>query len=299
MKKLLIIGADSFIARAFIETYHTEFDILGYSRKKIEYCKYLLSIDFSDISDEHFQWADIVMNFAAIVHQPKETNKVLYEKVNTLLPLNLAKRAKERGVAQFIQMSTISVYGTESYINVNTSVNPDTLYGKSKLEADYKLLNYKDNTFEVSICRPPMVYGKYKAPGNMKNLIKLIKIGIPLPFKGINNKRDFINIQNLVQYLSITIEKKIGGIILISDQEAVSTEYLCRIIIKYLNKKLILVKMPKMALNLIKVIWSEKYNKLFGSLRIKTNFQFENLINRTSVEEGIKRMIIDDKYNII
>ncbi|MDP3041577.1 MAG: NAD-dependent epimerase/dehydratase family protein [Candidatus Omnitrophota bacterium] len=58
---------------------------------------------------------------------------------------------------------------------------------------------------EVVILRLPLVYG-VGVKANFKNLIKLAGSGLPLPFKGINNRRSFLYIGNLVDAIGVCVE---------------------------------------------------------------------------------------------
>jgi len=188
-------------------------------------------------------------------------------------------------------MSTIAVYGDKYSVDLRTPPSPSNAYGCSKYKADEELLKLLDEQFKVAIVRPPMVYGGGKAPGNMMRLIKLVDMRIPLPFKGINNKRDFININNLIQYLSIIAEKQLDGVFIVSDKEAISTEYLIKLINQTLGRKNLTVKIPSFALKFMRWIRPLEYNKLFGTLHLETNFPFEDLIQRYTIEQGIREMV--------
>lgn len=288
---VFIIGSDSFIAHHFIQAYNKHFSIHSVSLAATGFEREQVLPDFFSISDASFIRSDIVINFAAIVHRPDIKDDKLYDEVNHKLTILNAQKAKQAGVKLFIQMSTIAVYGNASSIDVNTPVNPQNAYARSKLKADEELLALQDEYFKVAIVRPPMVYGGGKAPGNMLRLIKLADKGLPLPFKEINNKRDFINVHNLVQYLVIITKKQLNGIHLISDHEPVSTEYILQMISKYLGKKIPLFKIPDMGLRLLKKIRPNEFNKLFGTLSIETTFPNEDMIQRFTVEDGIREMV--------
>ena len=99
---------------------------------------------------------------AGIAHI-KETkeNAELYYKVNRDLAIETAKKAKAQGVKQFVFLSTMSVYGMETgVITKETIPHPKNNYGKSKLQAEEKILSLSDEDFKVCIIRPPMVYGE-------------------------------------------------------------------------------------------------------------------------------------------
>lgn len=288
--KILIIGSDSFIATHFVYSLNNcDIRCISRSNPRTE-CEKVVK-DFSQIPDSEFANISVVINFAAIVHQPDIKDLNIYDEINYKLTILNAQKAKNAGAKLFIQMSTIAVYGNSSEISIHTLENPQNNYGISKLKADNELVKNQDENFKVAIVRPPMVYGGGKAPGNMMRLIKLADRGIPLPFKGIDNRRDFINVNNLVQYLSIIAEKQLHGIHLISDREPVSTGYLLNTMGKHLNKKVLLFKTPESGLKILKKLRPNEYEKLFGTLSIETNFPYETLIRRYSVEEGIREMV--------
>jgi UDP-glucose 4-epimerase len=288
--EILIIGSDSFIAQNFI-SYIGVKSLKGISRTVAKKSNEIVINDFFNIDGSEFSDTDIVFNFAGIVHRPEIKDLNLYDEVNYKLALLNAQKAKNAGVKLFIQMSTIAVYGNSSEISIKSKYNPQSSYGKSKLRADMELLDMQDDNFKVAIVRPPMVYGGGMAPGNMMRLIKLANKGIPLPFTGIDNKRDFINVNNLVQYLEIIAKSHLNGIHLISDHQPVSTEFLIRTISQYLCKKVPMIKMPAIGLKMLKRLRPNDYEKLFGTSHIETNFPFEDRIRRYSVEEGICEMV--------
>lgn len=293
---ILIIGSDSFIAQRFISSLK-DLDVKCISRTNSCFQNEKIFPDLFSIPGSEFVDRDIVFNFAAIVHRPEIKDESTYNEVNYKLAILNAQKAKNAGIKLFTQMSTIAVYGNASEISINTPCNPQNPYGVSKLKADEALLAMQDENFKVAIVRPPMVYGGGRAPGNMMRLIKLADKEIPLPFKGIDNKRDFINVNNLIQYLAIIAEKQLSGIHLISDHEPVSTEYLLKVIAANLDKKVPLFKIPDFGLKLLKNVRPNEFDKLFGTLRVETTFPYESLINRYSVEDGIREMVEWYKHN--
>ena len=127
----------------------------------------------------------------------------------------------------------------------------------------------------------------------MAKLISFAQKGIPLPFKGINNSRDFINVKNLISVLRIVVNNKIGGIILPTDKEPASTEMIINIIRKYSPSKVRLISVPKFMLLIIKFLNKKIYNKVYGSLNIKCNLSNDIYKPKSSFELGIKDMISD------
>ena len=159
MKRILIIGGDSFIAGQFIKKYVSTDSITCYSRRPTGYEKEIVVKAFRDMPVEAFSGFDAVINFAAIVHRPELKDQELYDDVNYRMACLLAQKAKQAGVRQFVQMSTIAVFGSASRISETTPERPQTYYGSSKLKADKELVAMNDREFKAAIIRPPMAYG--------------------------------------------------------------------------------------------------------------------------------------------
>lgn len=229
-----------------------------------------------------------------------------YERVNVIQTLQLAKKAKESGIKQFIFMSTVAVYGIETGVmNEKSDYTPLTEYGKSKLRAEIELQKLENKNFKVSIIRPPIVYGK-NAPGNMKILLKLINKVPLLPFGKIENKRSMVYIGNLCHLVDEIITQEKQGIFLASDDEPLSTSKLIELIAKNLDlvkrsgcgtitlreKKMYLIKIPFFE-SLLKILKPSFHKRLYGSLEIDNTITKEklNLKNPYDVEDGVRLMI--------
>jgi len=237
-----------------------------------------------------------VLHCAALVHQKTEYSYEKYYEINVNYPVKLAKLARQNGVKQFVFISTIAVYceNLES-LDENSILNPISSYGKSKLEAEKRLLELNDDNFKVSIIRPPMVYGK-NAPGNIDSLVKLVKKIPIIPLEGIKNRRSFISIQNLCHIINEVLIQEKSGIFLASDDEPISTSKLIELIAKNLDKKVYLLNIPFFE-TFLKLLKPSFHKRLYGSLEVDNTITKEklNLTNPVSVEKGIKYMIKGEK----
>lgn len=280
MKKVLITGSSGYVGGSFISLYKNIYEIETFSLLNGE----LNSISFNNI--------DTIIHCAAIVHQKKDPSFSLYNEINVEYSLELAKLAKKNKVKQFIFLSTIAVYGeNEEILDENTNCSPVTPYGKSKLEAEKQLMELNDDSFVVSIIRPPMVYGK-NAPGNIDSLVKLVKKVSIIPLGDINNIRSFVSIQNLCHMIDeIIIQKKIG-LFLASDDDSLSTTRLIELISENLDKKVYLLRIPFFE-TLLKIVKPSFHKRLYGNLEVDNSITKRklNLKNPYTVEEGIKFMI--------
>lgn len=252
MKKILITGVNSYIGTSFEQW------VSQYPDK--------YSIDFISIRDDHwkgksFSGYDVIFHTAAIVHV-KENDKEQYFKVNRDLTIELAKKAKIEGVNQFIFLSTMGVYGTETgYITKDTMPIPKTLYAKSKYEAEQLLWEINSSNFNIAILRPPIVYGR-GCPGNY---VRLAKLALTFPlFPDIDNKRSMIYIDNLSEFIRIIIDNRENGVYFPQNKDYVNTTDLVRLISKAQGKELKTTKIFNGAVS-IGLKLSGTLRKVFGS----------------------------------
>lgn len=277
MKKVLIIGKNSYIARKFVDYLcmlnQSDIEIHGVSASNGEWKK---------IS---FKGYDSILFLAGKVHQKETRDNVKeYGEINYRLAMEVAKKAKSSHVKQFIYMSTAAVYGNAGQekgnvrIDENSPCIPMTAYGKSKRKAEIKLLEIErraDVRMNVCIVRPPMVYGD-NCPGNFTKLWKLA-LKIPI-FPLLHNERSMIGIDNLCEFLYQIIIQEKRGIYHPQDKEYVDTSNLVWDMRKQAGKKMLYVKLGNPLLRvLVKKIGVVE--KVFG------NCTYEK---EMSVYEGIE-----------
>lgn len=263
MKRILITGTQGYVGSALAQ----------YLRRRPE--EY--SVDFLSLREEAWRQADFggydaIVHAAAIVHQPKSkddpSQAELYDRVNHQLTRELAQKAKNEGVCQFLFLSSESVYGLHApvgktlTITADTPLNPTDNYGISKLQAEKALTALRDDHFRVAILRPPMIYGR-DCKGNYRTLARLAE-KLPV-FPNIANQRSMLYIGNLCEFLRLLIQDEAGGIFCPQNTEYVSTSRMVQEIAKTHGKHIHLVGGCAWALNLLSHVTSLA-GKAFGSL---------------------------------
>lgn len=243
--KVLIIGKGSYIGESFKtyanKNYDTNFEI-----DEVDTIN-------SDWKDMDFSVYDIVYHVAGIAHADvgNVSNEVKekYYKINTDLAIEVAEKAKNEGVKEFIFMSSMIVYGdsapygTTKTIDKNTIPCPANFYGDSKLQADVAVRELADDNFKVIVLRPPMIYGK-GSKGNYPLLAKLAKTS-PI-FPNIENQRSMLHIDNLCEFLCqiMLLDVKQNATVLIpQNKEWTKTSDMVKEIAKVSNKKIIVTKL--------------------------------------------------------
>ncbi|HDX9587168.1 TPA: NAD-dependent epimerase/dehydratase family protein [Bacillus pseudomycoides] len=237
-KRILITGQGSYIG--------TNFD-KWVSKWSDQYNVEKISVKTDEWKQRDFSKYDVVLHVAGIAHVSADPKmEELYYKVNRDLAIEVAEKAKEEKVKQFVFMSSMIIYGADGKLGENkvidaeTEPNPIDFYGRSKLEADLAIQKLNSEEFKTLIVRTPMVYGP-NCKGNFPRL-KMIARKCPV-FPDISNERSMIFIENLCEFLRIVIDKELSGIFFPQNKEYVSTKDIIDLMAKNMGKKVYFVKL--------------------------------------------------------
>ncbi len=232
------------------------------------------TMDWSDA----LSGCDAIIHLAARVHVMSDKVNdplVAYREVNVDATMNLARQAVESGIKRFVFVSSVKVNGEATKDRPFTSLDvpaPVDPYGQSKFEAESALQELSRRTgMEVVIVRPPLVYG----PGvraNFLRLMQLVKLGLPLPFGNIQNRRSMVALDNLVDLLILCVHhpKAAGQIFMVSDDDDLSISSLIGRIAKSMGKHLILLPIPSRLIEVCAGILGKSAvaDRLLGSLQV-------------------------------
>ena len=292
MKHVLITGANSYIGTSF-EKYAAD-----------RYADDLI-IDTVDMIDgswrqKDFSSYDIVYHVAGIAHADvgnvSDEVKAKYYAINTDLAIETANKAKQEGVKQFVFMSSAIVYGDSAPYGKSKRITKDTepvpanFYGDSKWQADQGVSKLADDSFTVTVLRPPMIYGK-DSKGNYPTLAKMAKKLIIFP--NVQNERSMLYIENLCEFLCQVMIKGEGGIFWPQNAEYTKTSDMVRLIAEVSNHKIHVSRGWNWVVKLASVIPGKPKglaNKAFGNLSYDQNmskygFDYQIIDLKTSIEK--------------
>lgn len=268
--KLLITGSGGFVGQYLNKTLFDQHDAINLSR---ELANELLNSE----SYAEAYYADTLIHLAGRAHVMNDTAEDIYQAyaaVNIDYTLKVAELAKRLKIKRFIFLSSVKVNGETSVepFTENDTPSPLDAYGQTKLEAEIKLKEFcAAHQLELVIIRPPLIYG----PGvkaNFKQLIKLCLLPLPLPFAAVNNKRSFVSLDNLVDFIILCSwhPQAANQTFLISDGEDMSTAELVKIIRQLNHRNPWLFSVPSSTLEkLFKLIGkSGLTQRLLGSLQV-------------------------------
>lgn len=283
---ILLTGSTGFIGSAIsrcLDDRGVVFKGVSHHKKemiKSEKAHYAFQINSNTDWLEVLTEVDVVVHTAGKAHVMNGVdNESLaeYRMLNVDSTLNLARQCVENGVKRFVFISTINVNGTFTVkpFTESDDPNPINAFARFKWEAEKALWDINQSTeMEVIIIRCPIVYGP-SVPGNFGSLVKLIKKKIPLPLGAVNNKRSFLALDNLVDFVGLCINYKCtpqaaNQVFLISDGEDISTTELFRRISKAYGIKNYLLPVPTWFLRLVAIILGKKQvaARLLDSLQL-------------------------------
>jgi len=216
----------------------------------------LVSLDINKqqtgIYDKYYSWQklneidktdiDVIIHLAGKAHDTKNTTEEkAYFDINVGLTQKIFKNFLKSNASKFIFFSSVKAVADSvpgEYLTEEAIPNPQTTYGKSKLEAEkYILSQTLPQGKKVYILRPCMIHGRGNK-GNLNLLYKLAQKGLPWPLGAFENSRSFTSIDNLTFLIKQLIEKDIEqGIYQIADDEALSTNRLIELIAESRKKK--------------------------------------------------------------
>jgi len=263
MKRILITGANSYVGicvenhlKQWRDAYQVDtVDMIG-----------------DDWRKQSFTGYDAVFHVAGLVHlakakdDPEQAER--YDRVNHLLAVETAQKAKADGVKQFVFMSSASVYGLSApvgrvvMITKDTPLNPTDNYGISKKKAEQGLQALADEHFRVCILRPPMIYGK-GCKGNYQTMAALAR-KLPV-FPAVDNQRSMLYVENLAEFVRLVIENEEAGIFCPQDDGYVNTSQMVNLIAHANGRGILMVPGFTWALKLLGH-FTGIVDKAFGSL---------------------------------
>jgi nucleoside-diphosphate-sugar epimerase len=252
--------------------------------------------------EDALKGVDCVLHLAARAHVLDDTELApleAFRRVNVDGTRRLAEAARRSGVMRFVFVSSIGVNGTFTTARPFTeadAVSPVEPYAISKWEAEQMLARVASgNGFELVIVRPPLVYGP-GVKGNLRRLLRLVASGVPLPLGSVRNRRSFVGLDNLCDFLGHCVQHRAAGgqTFLLADKEVVSTPQLLRLLARGLDRPARVIPFPPAALRFLAGLAgkAEEIQRLTGSLEVDSS-KAEALLGwkpQVSLDAGITEM---------
>jgi len=172
MQHILISGAGGYIGTRMVETFLSK----GYRIRAVDRFFFgatldlyknhplleIIRADTRSLSTDYFDHIDLVIDLSGISNDPAaDLIPKLSFAINKDAPLDMAYKARDRGVRGFIFSSSCSVYGdgNGNKLDENSPLKPVSTYARTKVEAEKLLLDLNTDIFHTTILRNATVYG--------------------------------------------------------------------------------------------------------------------------------------------
>ena len=188
----------------------------------------------------------------------------------------------------------------QGILTENTTPNPISSYGKSKLAAEnYILSKIIPVGKKVYVLRPCMIHGEGNK-GNLNLLYNYVSKGFPWPLGSYNNMRSFCSIENLLFVILELIENNNinSGIYNLADDRPLSTKEVIKLISKSLNKKPKIFNISKKTIRILTKV-GDKINAPLNSEKLKKLTQSYVVSNNKIIDQIEKTLPVDSEEGML
>ncbi|WP_230532341.1 NAD-dependent epimerase/dehydratase family protein [Microvirga roseola] len=170
-KKILITGNKGYIGSVMAPWFQAQgYDVVGLDTDYYEGCTLVPELadiptirkDIRDVTPDDIQGVDAIIHLAALSNDPiGNLNEEWTSDINGKATIRLAEIAKDAGIRRFIFSSSCIMYGMSeaSVVDETSPLAPQTVYARSKVEAEESLTQLADDNFSPTLCRNGTIYG--------------------------------------------------------------------------------------------------------------------------------------------
>ena len=162
---------------------------------------------------------DIVVHLAGLAHANQSYLPFdEFNRINSIATLRLANAAKKARVKRFIYISSVRAQVgpfAAQIVHERDKPQPTDKYGHSKLAAERAI---ESVNLPFTVLRPVVVYGPHPK-GNIRQLVRLASLPLPLPMNGLTARRSLLGIDNLISAIIFVMnnQRTLGHALLVAD----------------------------------------------------------------------------------
>jgi len=184
----------------------------------------------------------VFIHTAARTDFPRE-RQIISEnyRINVSGTANVLELACRSGAGQFIYVSSCSVMGDcyDGERDESFPPNPDSIYGKSKYEAEKIVCKYhQEGRIRTSILRPGLMYGPYDRSGLIK-MVEYVDKGKSIILGNGKNYKSPVSVHNVVEAILCMINnpKSFGELFIVTDGKNYAINEIFNEIARLLGRK--------------------------------------------------------------
>jgi nucleoside-diphosphate-sugar epimerase len=257
--KVLVTGASGFVGRAVVAALAADGDEVHAAVRHALVAAFPHGVAVARHGDlaEPVDWAplltgiDAVVHLAGIAHAGPGIAEQRYDIVNHRATATLAAAACAASVARVAFVSSIRAQtgpAADRVVAEADEPRPTDPYGRSKLAAERALAL---SGVPFTILRPVLVYGP-GVKGNLRALMRLAALPVPLPFAALTARRSLLSLANLAAAIGFVLRHDAcaGETYVVADPEPLTIAEIVAALRHGIGKKPGLVAVPPALLRL-------------------------------------------------
>ncbi len=244
-KNVLVTGSTGFIGKYLVEELskrgrYNIFCLARDSLKAESLTKFGVKFIYADITQGESlknllnYKIDFLFHCAGYVKR----NRALLYKINVSGTENICRLAENLNVERMVYLSSVAVVSGNNIVPLYEDLpyKATNIYGESKIEAEKRVINYREKGLRTVILRPCMVYGEGE-PHMLRQLLTLLKFRLFPLINGGRNKFHLVYVKNVVDAMIFSLNKDefLKGTFFIADNEVLTVKEIFTILSKAIN----------------------------------------------------------------
>lgn len=301
-QRVLVTGASGFIGRPMVDVLlRTGYTVRAVTRRPVSFPNAVEVVTIPDLRNP-IDWAPILQGVDSIVHLAGPAHKRIpdaayseFDQINWTATQRLASAAKGAGVGRFIYISSVRAQSDASAahpVRERDEPRPTNQYGRSKLAGE---ISVRASGVPFTIFRPVVVYGP-NPKGNMRTLVRLAKLSLPLPIASFAGRRSLLGIDNFISAVIFAVENPatVNETYLLGDSTPMTITEVFAMLRKMQGRSLTAIYIPRFIVRVLLALCGrgDLWLRFTGDLVVDTG-KFESLGWRPVVDtyEGMRRMM--------
>lgn len=202
--------------------------------------------------DSIVRGVDTVVHLAGLAHaDTAEIPDARFDRINRATTQDLSDAAARAGVKRLVFISSVRAQSGPSAphaLREGDQPYPTDAYGRSKLAAEMAV---RVSGVPFTILRPVVMYGPHPR-ANIRALVRLASLPLPLPFAGLTSRRSLLSVHNLISVIlfALATPATAGEIFLVADPNPATIQEIFTMLRRAEGRRPGLIHVPRSVIRL-------------------------------------------------